>query len=81
MSDETRAEASLDDQNRQLRARISELEEEVASVRRALHAAELGLDWEDPPVSLLQNSIDAALVGFAWYSGRSPISSGQQIPG
>jgi len=69
MSDPTLAELSPDEQNRQLRARISELEEEVVRVRRSLETAETILNArKDDPIAMLRHSMDQAPIGFALYT-------------
>jgi PAS domain S-box-containing protein len=68
MSDETRAEPWPDEQNRQLRGRISELEEEVARVRRSLENAETALKAYKDPIAMLRHSMDEAPIGFALYT-------------
>jgi PAS domain S-box-containing protein len=68
MSDETQAEPSPDEQNHQLRGRISELEEEVARVRRSLENAEMALKAYQDPIAMLRHSMDEAPIGFALYS-------------
>src|ERR1700733_6385484 len=68
MSDETQAEPSPDEQNHQLRARISELEEEVARVRRSLENAEMALKAYQDPIAMLRRSMDEAPIGFALFS-------------
>jgi two-component system, cell cycle sensor histidine kinase and response regulator CckA len=68
MSDGTPAEPSPDEQNRQLRARISELEQEVAGVRRSLETAEMTLKASQDPIAMLRHSMDQAPIGFALYT-------------
>jgi two-component system cell cycle sensor histidine kinase/response regulator CckA len=68
MSDETQAEPSPDEQNRQLRARISQLEEEVARGRRSLEAADMALKAHTDPIAMLRHSMDQAPIGFALYT-------------
>jgi two-component system, cell cycle sensor histidine kinase and response regulator CckA len=68
MSDETQADPSPDEQNRQLRLRISELEEEVARVRRSLETAETVLKAHSDPIAILRHSMDQAPIGFALYT-------------
>jgi two-component system cell cycle sensor histidine kinase/response regulator CckA len=67
MSDET-LPAPSDEQNRQLRTRISELEEEVARVRRSLETAETALKAHSDPIAMLRRSMDQAPIGFALYT-------------
>ncbi len=68
MSDETLPALSPDEQNRQLRARISELEEEVARVRRALETTETVLKAHSDPIAMIRHSMDQAPIGFALYT-------------
>jgi two-component system, cell cycle sensor histidine kinase and response regulator CckA len=68
MSDETVPAPSPDEQNRQLRARISELEEEVALVRRSLETTETVLKADSDPIAMLRRSMDQAPIGFALYT-------------
>ncbi len=68
MSDETQAEPSPDEQNRQLRGRVSELEEEVARLRRSLENAETALKAYKDPIAMLRHSMEEAPIGFALYS-------------
>ncbi len=68
MSDETQMDSSPDEQNRQLRGRISELEEEVARVRRSLENAETALKAYKDPIAMLRHSMDEAPIGFALYT-------------
>src|SRR5271169_5199027 len=68
MSDETLPALSPDEQNRQLRAHISELEEEVARVRRSLDTAETMLKTHRDPIALIRHSMDQAPIGFALYT-------------
>ena len=68
MSDKTQAEPSPDEQNRQLRGRISELEEEAARLRRSLGSAETALKAHQDPMAMLRHSMDQAPIGFALYT-------------
>ena len=68
MIDENQAKPSPEEQNLQLRGRISELEEEVARVRRALEIAETALKAHKDPMATLRHSMDEAPIGFALYT-------------
>ena len=68
MSDETQTEPSPHEQNRQLRGRISELEAELARVRRSLEVAETTLKAHQDPIAMLRHSMDQAPIGFALYT-------------
>jgi two-component system cell cycle sensor histidine kinase/response regulator CckA len=68
MSDETLPALPPDEQNRQLRARISELEEEVGRVRRALETTETILKAHSDPIAMVRHSMDQAPIGFALYT-------------
>src|SRR5271155_2578539 len=68
MSDEIQAEPSPDEQNRQLRTRVSELEQELARVQRSLETAETALAGHRDPIALIRHSMDQAPIGFALYT-------------
>jgi two-component system cell cycle sensor histidine kinase/response regulator CckA len=68
MSDDALPGPSADAENRQLRTRISELEEELAGVRRSLEAAETIRTAHQDPIALLRHSMDQAPIGFALYT-------------
>ena len=68
MNDESLPEPSPDEQNRQLRARVSELEEELVRARRLLENAEASLNARSEPIAMLRHSMDQAPIGFALYT-------------
>src|SRR5271154_5880474 len=68
MSDETPLEPSLNEQNGQLRARVSALEEELARVRRSLEISETALQARSDPMAMLHHAMDQAPIGFALYT-------------
>src|SRR5271170_2236536 len=68
MSEETQTEPSPHEQNLQLRGRISELEAELARVRRSLEIAETTLKAHQDPIAMLRHSMDQAPIGFALYT-------------
>jgi len=68
MSDETQTEPSPDEQNRRLRGRISELEEELTRVRNSFEIAQTALKAYQDPIAMLRHSMDEAPIGFALYT-------------
>ena len=70
MSDEIQAGPSPDEQNRELRTRVSELEEELARVHRSLETAETALKAHSDPIAMIRHSMDQAPIGFALYTDQ-----------